>query len=585
MDRTRSSLARRGGLASLPLFSFLLLVLVALAATAPLGAEDAPGTVEREPGAHALVDVRIVQGPGRVIESGTLVIRDGVIEAVGADVEVPADARVWEFGESGEDGGEDTGDDSEDNRVTLYPGLVESFHPVALPEAEEDDAAPAGADPNARVRPERDATPHAYDEKAYEKLRQAGFTTAVMVPEPGIFRGRSVAVSLGSGGLRHNLLRRDVAQNVQLETGSFGGGYPTSTMGAVALVRQRLIDAAWHADARAAWEENPAQRRPEYSVSLAALEDAAAGRETVVFESDDANDLLRLARIADEFGLDAAFVGGGDEYRWLDEVAAALAENGEGRHLILPILFPEPPTVGEEDDLEIDLETLRHWKLAPENPLRLHEAGVGFSLTSHHLGDAKKLHQNLAQAIERGLPADVALAALTTVPAEELGLERVVGTLDPGKAANVLVVEGDLFREKTTIRDVWVDGRVFELRDVEPPTVEPAGTWEMTISAAGGAFQLPVTIELAGAADDLSGTLTSPQGELPISSAEVSGATVYLEVDMSATGASGMLTVNMTIDGETAKGSGTSPQGDFEISGRRTAKPDPEWSLTQGAGR
>ena len=149
-----------------------------------------------------------------------------------------------------------------------------------------------------------------------------------------------------------------------------------------------------------------------------------------------------------------------------------------------------------------------------------------------------------------------------------------------GKAAHVLVTEGDLFAEKTKIRDVWVDGRRFALKDVKPPSVDPLGTWEIVIKA--GSFELPATVTLTGSLDDLGGTVESPQGNLTISSAEVSGDTVYVEVDMAAAGQPGTLTFDMKIEGESTSGSGSAPQGEFTFTGNRTSKPDAEPELVVG---
>lgn len=548
----RTLIATRRTRRTLPLAAFATL---ALLATAPAPAEVVgpafDGRTLHGPGAHALTGARIVQAPGRVIENGTLVVRDGIIEAVGADVEIPADARVWELEDA-----------------TLYPGFVETFSTLDVEEPEDEDEMPAGLHPNPLVRPGRHASAHAGGKDVAKKLRGAGFTVAVLVPEPGILRGQSVAIALGDGGLGDNLLRDDVAQNVEFRTLGFGAGYPTSIMGAMALLRQVVADARWHAEAHAAYAAEAGQSRPAYNASLAALGAAVTGRQPVVFDADDVDQMLQIGDLARELKLKALVVGNGDEYQRLDEVKAG------GLTILLPVKFPDAPKVKEDDDLSVDLAALRHWKSAPENPLRLHEAGVPFVLTSARLSDPKKIHEHLTVAVERGLPADAALAALTTGPAKLLGLEGRLGTLDAGKAANIVVTEGELFQEKTKIRDVWVDGEIYKLKDIKPPTVDPAGTWELVIKAGG--FELPVTVNLVGTVDDLSGSVESPQGNLVIDSAEVSGDTVFVEVDMTPAGAPGTLTFDMKIDGDSTSGSGTSPQGDFTFTGSRTAKPDPE---------
>ena len=523
-------------------------LIAALAVLAPLASW--PVRAGDLPQVHALTGVRIVVAPGQEIDSGTVVLRDGVIEAAGAGVEPPADARIWEREGS-----------------TVYPGLIEPYAVRSWPAQEEDDAedAPQGGHENVMVTPERDMTLYAYDEAAFKKLRAAGYTSAVFAPDDGLFRGRSVLMNLGEDDLGGNLLLRDVAHNVTLTTHP-DGDYPNSLMGAVALARQTFYDARWYGEAHLAYEENPRQERPPFSVALAELVAAAQGRAPVVFESQDVLDTLRVAAIAGELELDAMVVGHGEEYKRLDAVAAT------GMTHFLPLSFPEAPDVGDEDQLNVGLEELRHWDLAPENPARLVAAGVEVAFTSHDLSDPKQIHGRLATAIERGLTPEQALSGLTTVPAKVLGVDERMGTVEAGKMANLLVVEGDLFAEKPKLREVWVDGRRFELKDVKPPEINPAGTWELIIAA--GENRLPVTMELVGTMDDLSGSISTPAGQLPFSSVEVSGKKVEITFDGSSLGMPGTFTFNMSVKGDTARGAGTGPPGSFTFKGKRTSKPE-----------
>lgn len=516
---------------------------------------------DRVPRVHALVGARIVVAPGTIIESGTLVIRDGLIESVGAGVEAPDDARVWELEE-----------------LTLYPGLIESLHLLDWPEPEEDET-PHGGHPNVLVRPERDMLLYAGQEKAVEKLRQAGFTTAVFAPKQGLFRGSSIVRNLGDN-LHASLLERDRAQHLRLVgTDGFDGGYPTSTMGAVALLRQTLLDARHHGAAHAVFAKNPRQQRPAYSTALAALEDAAGGRQPVVMESNDIDDTLRLGRLAEEFSLDATIVGTGTEYQRLDEIAAT------GRPLILPVAFPKAPEVKEKDDWSVDLDTLRAWYWAPHNPRLLSEAGVDFVLTSHRLSEPKKLHEMAAEAIDRGLSEEQLLAALTTKPAARLGLTERAGTLEAGKMANIVVADGDIFTAETTIRSLWIDGDRFEIKKIEPPTVDPLGTWTVTVDTGDGTMTVQLT--LTGSVEELDGLIGTPMGSLPLSDAYVSADTVEIALDSTPLGMPGSITLSMSIDGDSASGPGTSPQGPFTFTAERTARPDdddPETSLLTDSG-
>ncbi|MCM2270916.1 MAG: amidohydrolase family protein [Thermoanaerobaculia bacterium] len=419
----------------------------AVAALALAGALPAAGG-EPAAGIHALVGARIVVAPGRSLPSGTVVVRDGVIAAVGSNLAVPAGARVWELAGK-----------------TLYPGLIDAWVPRAWPE-EKADAAPQGAHPNPLVRPERDAVDRLRDEAQWKALRAAGFTTALVVPEGGVLRGRGAIANLGDDPSA-SLLARDAVQAVRLEVPrGQGDRYPESLMGVVALFRQALLDARWHRQAHAAYRANPAQSRPRFDASLAALEPAAHGEATVVFECDDVLGAVRARALAAELGLEAWLVGSGAEYQRLGELAT------KPLPLVLPVAFPERPAVGDEgDDLGVRLEDLRHWDEAPANPARLAAANLTFALTSFRQKRPADLWQHLARAVERGLSPDAALTALTKTPAELLGLSGRAGSIEPGKMANLVVVDGELLVAKPKIEAVWIDGRHYANDlDEKPPT-------------------------------------------------------------------------------------------------------------------
>lgn len=507
-----------------------------------------------DPQVHALVGVRIVAAPGQVMESGTIVVRDGIIEGVG-EIEPPADAKIWDR-----------------ENLTVYAGLIEPYLEVAWPatDDEDDEAKAQGGHENTRVTPERDMTLYAHDANAFRKLRSAGFTTAVVAPGGNLFRGRSVLMSLGEGSVHENLMARHVAQNVSVESG--GGtprGYPSSLMGAVALTRQIFFDAQWYTAAQAAYEKNPRQARPAFNSSLEALGGAVAGDELVVFTTDDVLETLRVSGIIREMGLKAWLVGNGEEYKRIDAVAATNLPH------LLPVAFPEAPDVGDEDQGTVSLEALRHWDRAPGNPAALHAQGIPFAFTTDQLDNPNQIHGRLATAIERGLDADVALAAVTTVPAEMLGVADRMGTIEAGKIANLTVIEGEnLFDEKVKIREVWIDGHRVELKETKPPEVDPAGRWDMVVNA--GDQKIPLTLVLTGDMNNVEGHFEAQGVQIPFTSIEVSGKKVEFVFSGAPMGMPGDLSFTLSIKGDSASGPGMSPFGPFTIKGTRTSKPSPE---------
>lgn len=442
-------------------------LLVASGLGTPLAAAEAPDV-------HALRNVRIVVAPGRVIPNGTVVVRDGILEAVGPTVTPPPDARIWDLAGK-----------------TVYPGLIDPYVPRSWP-AETDANRPRDADPNPLVRPERDLAAWAGDDAANAKLREAGFTTALLAPKDGIFRGASALVDLGDGGTRANLLSRAFAQHVRVAPPAGNQAYPDSLMGAVALFRQTLLDARWQADAQGHFRANSAQRRPPDSTALAALAGAVRGHDLVIFETADLLDELRARKLIDEFALRAWVVGNGEEYRRLDLLRQ------DPLPILLPLAFPAAPKVGESDDLATPIEALRHWDAAPDNPKKLVDAKLPVAFTTFGHDDARKFYPDLAKAIARGLTVDQALAALTTVPAELLGLSGRAGTLEAGKMANFVVVDGDLLVEKPKIRAVWVDGRPYELEEEKKDDQAPAEKGGEEKLAAAAPATAPATPAASG---------------------------------------------------------------------------------------
>jgi imidazolonepropionase-like amidohydrolase len=441
-------------------------------------ASSLPGG-EVEPRAHAIVGARLVVAPGQALERGTIVVRDGLITAVGPNAPVPADARVWD-GEG----------------LTVYPGLIDAFvTPAAAPSPTPGAAGGAPASPRpeppppvgsrgaahalASVTPDRRVVESApLGKEQVEALRAAGFAVAQVAPAKGIVRGQTAVVALSGAPPSQSTVRADVAQVVAFAPER--QGYPDSLMGAVAVVRQAFRDAAWYRDSLAAQARAPERaERPPVNLAWAALEPVLSRKQPVLFVADEMLEVLRAGAVAKEAAVTAQIVGAGDEYKRVKEIAAL------GLPLIVPVSFLEAPDVSDPDAaLEVGIEELRHFDQGPGNPAALLRAGVTFALTTNGLKDAKAFRANVARSIERGLAFDRALAAVTTVPARLLGLESRLGTLAVGKAANLTVTRGDLFAPKSRVREVWVEGQRFEVLEKDEPRAK--GRFELAWSGTKG---------------------------------------------------------------------------------------------------
>ncbi len=524
------------------------LILMTIICPCILRAQTAPaeGIRKNTPAVQAFVNARIIQSPGKVIEKGTLVARDGVIQAVGASVETPPDARVYDM-----------------KGMTLYPGLIDAYSDYGLPkapqrggdggESEEKTPEPRGArNWNNGILAQQSAselfTP---DSKTAEKLRAQGITSALIVPTKGIFRGSSAFVNLGDGTANKQIVRTEVAQHVTFERMPGDDGYPGSLMGTIALIRQTILDAQWYQKAMDAYRKSPTLTRPEIDEALESLTSSISSKMPLVFESSDELNLLRADRIAREFSLPSIIRGSGNEYKRLDAVKAA------ERTLILPVNFPEPPAVQSPDEaLNVSLAELRHWDEAPENPKRLHGAGIQIAFTSATLKDRGKFLGQVRKAVQRGLSADAALTALTTVPARLFHVENTVGSLEPGRIANIIVTDGDLFAEKTTIRETWIEGIRYEVKP--SPLVDPRGTWEAAFKGISGLQQCSLSIK--GEADNLEGKLSRAK-DVKLKTISVSGSRLSISFAGDSLGHPGAIRMGANVEQGSLSGTGELPNG------------------------
>lgn len=423
-------------------------------------AQEAPPNGMRTPElrVHAITNAKVIVRPGETIEKATILIRDGVIEAVGPDVRIPREARLW----------------NAEGR-TVYPGLID---PAVLVDVQGFEKGP-GSHWNRLITPELHIGEFgATDDALRKSLRDIGITTAAVYPARGILRGSGMVISTAGSTGQMTVYRATDAMGAGLERTN---GYPGSIMGSIALLRQTLLDAQWHGEAQRIWAEFPEQNEPPIRAdSLVALQPILDGRQTVLFQADDELALLRAAKILDEFALKGVFLGSGLEFRRLREVVAA------GRPIIVPLTFPDRPDVTSLASADnVGLSTMLTWEQAPANPARLLDAGATITLTTHGLSNRAQLFENLQRAMVNGLSEDQVLAALTTTPAQLLGLDHLTGTIERGKLANLIIVEGKLFDRRPKIRDVWVEGRRFEIS--ADPRLAFAGT--TTVEADLGAGQ------------------------------------------------------------------------------------------------
>jgi imidazolonepropionase-like amidohydrolase len=416
-----------------------VLALAALGALAFTPAEVGP--------TYAIRNAKIVTVAGPVIEKGTLIIRDGLIEALGpADkTAVPEDAEIVEA-----------------EGLIAYPGLISAHTNLLLEEPARPQGAAAAAAPDfafgGAAGPAQ--PPGSADVLAYKLLKprkatvdaflKIGVTTVLVAPNGGIFQGQSVLLNLNGEQAAPMVLKNPAALHVNMTTAR--GGYPSSLMGTIAYIRQSFLDADYYAGVLALYAKNPkGLKRPEFDPFLEALGPYVRDKKPVVFQCNNAEDIKRVLKIVEEFKLNALLSQANEA--WRD--AAVLKKAGVP---LLVTLDFRPPNQSRYVTQGEDLRRKAEAEIYPANAANLAKEGIKFALTTFGLGDASAALKAIQGAIKAGLSKDEALKALTLTPAQYLGVGGQLGSLEPGKIANVILTKGELFDEKTQIEKVFVDG-------------------------------------------------------------------------------------------------------------------------------
>lgn len=375
-----------------------------------------------------------------VIDSAMLIIKKGVIESVGKNLAIPPGAVIQDL-----------------KGMHIYPSFVEPYSSYGISGADKDrsDAFAGSRSPqtnsntkgayswNEALKPEVEGHRlFVANEEAASKMRNAGFGIALTLPKDGIARGSGCVVLFGTGKENELLVRERAAASFSFNKGTSKQEYPTSEMGAIALLRQSFLDADWYAAGGFKEERN---------ISIQAWIENR--KLPLFFESSNYLQSLRIDKIGDEFGVKFIIKGSGDEYKRADEISKT------GNTYILPLRFPEAYNVSDPyDTRSLTLEDLMSWEQAPYNALTLEKKGVRIAFTSFGLKDAEAYVDQLRLLYSLGMSKESIMKASIETPAELIGVSSTCGTLKKGYMANFLVVSGEFFDSKSRIMQNWIKG-------------------------------------------------------------------------------------------------------------------------------
>ena len=413
---------------------------VAVADTTPSGPEaagaaEAPArALVQEGGPIAFVGARLIPIAGPELARGTLVIEAGRITAIGAadDVLVPPDAVVRDA-----------------EGLTIMPGLICTHSHVGQP---------AGADRSDPIQPEvRVIDSIDVRHSSVQRAQAGGLTSANVMPGSGhLLSGQTIYLKLRDGSTIDDLVIRDeageVAGGIKMANGTNSRRdppFPGTRAKSAALVRERFV-AAQEYQAKIARADGDASKLPARDLGLEALVEVLERRRVVHHHTHRHDDILTVLRLADEFGFRVVLHHVSDGWKVADEIAAA--------GVPCSIIVIDAPG-GKQEALDVDFRTGGV----------LEAAGVSVSFhTDDYITDSRLFLRSPALAVRAGMSRAAALAGVTLEAAKQLDLDGRVGSLEPGKAADLVVLDGAPLSVYTLVLETWVDGvRVFDYSDEE----------------------------------------------------------------------------------------------------------------------
>ncbi|MFL6209960.1 MAG: amidohydrolase family protein [Pyrinomonadaceae bacterium] len=424
-------------------FVAALLLLVASSVCAQQASSNmGPDFMDGRPGTYAIRNAHIVTVSGADIESGTIVIRDGRIQAVGANASVPAGAQTIEG-----------------RGLTVYPGMIDLGTAIGLIEITENGATGwIDTEEVGEMNPNSMAWVSVNPHSAHIAVtRLNGVTSVLSLPQGGTISGQAAFLNLlGSTPEDMALVRNaGLVVNFPRAAGGFGGGGGffaqqqgnisdaiTARDRQIEQLRKLLRDAEAYGRAQDAANQDRSLPHPDVDVVLASLVPYVRGERPVIFRVDRESEIRGAVRFAEELKLKPIIVGANDAWK----VAQFLKD-----HNVPVVLTGTLDLPSREDDF---------YDVQYENAAKLQAAGVRFCISSGDTAaDVRNLPYHAGMAAAFGLSKAEALKAVTLYPAQIMGLGDRLGSIEVGKIANLVLTDGDLLETRTNIRDLFINGR------------------------------------------------------------------------------------------------------------------------------
>jgi imidazolonepropionase-like amidohydrolase len=388
---------------------------------------------------YAIRNARIVTVTGQTIERGTIVIRDGRIAEVGANVAAPGNARIIEG-----------------RGLSVYPGLIDSGTTLGLTEVgavqETRDTTELG-DFNPHMRALVAVNPHS---ELIPVSRANGVTTALTSPTGRLVSGQAALINLDGWTWKEMALKASAAMAMEwpaAAAGRFAAFLPPEATQNLAqqrerqltALRQKLDDAKAYAQAKEAREKDRSLPARPVDHVLEALIPVIKGELPVVITASTEKDIKGTIELADKYKL-KLIIRDADE-AW--KVASLLKEKN------IPVIIGPVTEAPRREDDDYDLQFA--------HAAKLHKAGVRFAFQTSDAAYVRNLPYQAGTAAAFGLPKDQALKAVTIYPAQIFGVDKLVGSIEAGKLANLIVTDGDPLEFKTSVKHMFINGHPVDL--------------------------------------------------------------------------------------------------------------------------
>lgn len=522
---------------------------------------------------YAITNVNIIQGPGRKIEMGALLIKNGIIQNVGKNVTIPSDAIVIKA-----------------DSMYVYAGFIDGYSHTGVTKPKEEGRGERPKDPGnpepsaAGVTPQNDVrTTLNPAEKSIEDLRAIGFTTAQVVPYGGMLPGSAAIIQLHGNSANELVLVGK--SSFYSELTSAQRVYPSTVIGVMAKYRELYKQAALNKGYESMYASNRAGlERPVNDAILEAFYPVIDKRMPVLFKAEKFLDAQRVLTLQSELGFSLVL---GDLKEGWDMIQKIKGSNAK---VFLSLDLPDAVKEEKKDDKEKkptdqEKEALEKRKaefvsLYTEQAAAFQKAGVlfGFSANSVKLKD---IPANLRRMIAAGLTEDQALAALTTTPAQLLGIADRVGSVDNGKIANLVISDKPYFTEKAKVRYVFVDGVLYNYEVKEEKKSDnakngsgkkasPDGTWSYSTETPQG--NSTGTLKIKNEGGTYKGSIKSNMSgqETELNSVLMDGNTLSFSFAFNAGGGALTIEVSVVLDGDEFEGTMAVGQfGSFPMTGTK----------------